>query len=75
MSPAEERRLALIRWMRTYPGFLPVETSFLAWRCGAYGNRGSSLYPTDRCFDDLKVLEKRGLVKREGRPARWSVVS
>jgi sugar-specific transcriptional regulator TrmB len=67
---ALERRDALLGWMRdrsVSEGWTAYE---LAEQSGVY--RG--LYRYERCFEDLKALERKGRVRRSlGRPARWSV--
>jgi hypothetical protein len=70
MSSAEERRLALIRWMRTRITHHSWTVTGIVDISGIYNGHGRY----DRCFDDLKVLAKRGVVTRlGGRPARWEV--
>jgi hypothetical protein len=74
MSPVFTSRQAdLIGWMRERPahdGLTATEiTDVIGHPYDAIGH-----YRSARCFDDLKDLAAQGVVRREGRPARWFVV-
>jgi hypothetical protein len=72
MAAAEERRLALIRWMRErFPTHSGLTASQIVDVSGIY-DTGQGRY--DRCFDDLLVLAKHNVVQRGlGRPATWRI--
>jgi sugar-specific transcriptional regulator TrmB len=72
VSPADERRLLLISWMRSRITHQSFSASEIVDVSGIYTGHGRY----DRCFDDLKVLARRGVVLRlGGRPARFEVVA
>lgn len=64
------RRERLLGWLCERPAHSGLTASEIVDVSGLY--EGHNRY--DRCFDDLKVLQDRGLVdRRKGRPARWEV--
>lgn len=69
---ADYRRQRLLDWMHersTHTGLTATEIVDVA---GVYTGHGRY----DRCFDDLKALEREGYVDRlPVRPARWEVVT
>ena len=72
MSPADERRLALLQWLRERPTHRGLTASEIVSVIGHPYDRVTGAY--DKCFADLKALEKRGLLTRGAiseRPARW----
>ena len=84
MSAAEKRRLKLIRWMRVdeRDGLTASQISMIAIGLDLHdleliysSANGVNNGRSERCYDDLKVLESRGLVSHDGRPARWSVIA
>jgi sugar-specific transcriptional regulator TrmB len=72
VSPADKRRLELIRWMQGRVTHQFLTASEIVDLSGIYTGHGRY----DRCFDDLKVLAKRGVVHRfSGRPATWGLAA
>jgi hypothetical protein len=64
------RRADLIKWLRERDQHNGLTAREIADVSGIYSGHGMA----DRCFDDLNVLHKQGVVLREGRPARWSLM-
>jgi sugar-specific transcriptional regulator TrmB len=70
MEHAFWRRVKLATWIHERPAHSGLTATEIVDVSGIY--RGHGRY--DRCFDDLKVLERSGGIEREpGRPARWKV--
>lgn len=67
--PAHLRRAELLDWLQENDDDLTAGE--IALVSGIYDFKHGS----DRCFDDLKRLEREGRVERSGRPARWVLVS
>lgn len=66
---ASTRRGVLLNWLRERSEHAHLTASEIADVSGIYHGHGKA----DRCFDDLKALERRGVVwRRAGRPARWN---
>lgn len=64
------RRVYLMRWLKERPAHSGLTASQIVNVIGFGLYEGHGRY--DRCFDDLKALERIGEVKRAaGRPARW----
>jgi hypothetical protein len=68
-TTAAQRREELLAWIAERPEHDLLTASQIADVSGIYDGNGKA----DRCFDDLKVLERNGHLLREGRPARWSL--
>lgn len=64
---ALSRRADLINWIEERPAHDGLTATEIADVSGIYSGHGRA----DRCFDDLKAMEKHGHLSREGRPARW----
>lgn len=72
MTDAEQRRLALIRWIRERPAHNGLTASEIVDVIGhPYPPGMQGRY--DKCHADLKILETCGLLQRYGRPARWTL--
>lgn len=70
---ARERQDTMVAWMRERTAHVGLTATELVDVAGDGLYEGTGRY--DRCFDDLKRLEQRGLVSRRlGRPARWYLV-
>jgi hypothetical protein len=62
------RRRDLLRWITERPEHEGLTASEIVDLSGIYDGHGRA----DRCFDDLKALEREGAVLRyDGRPAQW----
>lgn len=66
MSAADERRLLLVAYLRVL--YCAPTAREIAEQSGIYTGHGRY----DRCLADLKVLHRRGVVERYGRPAVWA---
>jgi hypothetical protein len=74
MSPTDERRLLLIRWMRERPEHEGLTTHEISLVSGVYADAvGPWFSPVERCKRDLATLKSRGLLVQDGRPAKWSL--
>lgn len=63
------RLMEFLRRIQTEDGWYQGQAYWIAAASKLYEGHGT----TDRCFDDLKALHRKGLVVREGRPAKWRV--
>lgn len=63
------RRSNLLSWVYERPEHEGLTASEIVDVSGIYGGHGAA----DRCFDDLKKLNRQGFLDRSsGRPARWN---
>lgn len=66
------RRHRMLDWLRAHPNTTAL---VIARECPAYEDIRNAWWasPSERAYKDLHALHRKGLVVREGRPAKWRV--